>query len=88
MRTTTELQQHCRAVRLLRGALIAGFTLIGLAGDQRTRLGGVGFVVVLSSILVLSITFLASVLAVMVVTTLDRHDQGNRGQPAVLPKTT
>jgi hypothetical protein len=70
------------------GSIIAGFTLIWLAGDERTPLGGVGFAAVLSGMLVLPIAFLASVLAVIVVNTLDRHDQRNRGGPAVANKQT
>jgi hypothetical protein len=68
------------------GSIIGGFTLIWLAGDERTPLGGVGFVAVLSSMLILPIVFLASVLAAIVANTLDRHDQRNRGGPAVAHK--
>jgi len=68
------------------GFIIAGFTLISLAGDQRTPLGGIGFVVVLSGMLTLPIAFLASVLAAAVADALDRHDQRTRGGPAAPPK--
>jgi hypothetical protein len=68
------------------GSIIGGFTLIWLAGDQRTPLGGIGFVGVLSGMLVLPIAFLASVLAAAVVDALDRHDQRSGGGPAVPPK--
>lgn len=68
------------------GSIVMGFILIGLAGDQRTPLGGVGFVAVLTGMLTLPIAFLASLLAAIVLDTMDRHDQRNRARPAVRSK--
>lgn len=68
------------------GSIIVGFALIALAGDERTPLGGVGFVAVLIGMLTLPIAFLASLLAAIVVDTLDRRDQRNRAKPALPPK--
>jgi len=57
-------------------SLLMGFTLIALAGE-RTPLGGLGFVAVLSGMLTLPIAFLASLLTAFVVGTIDRHDHRN-----------
>ena len=63
------------------GSIIVGFTLIALAGDQRTPLGGVGFVAVLTGMLTLPIAFLSSLLAAIVLDAIDRHDRSNRARP-------
>jgi hypothetical protein len=68
------------------GSIVVGFILIGLAGDQRTALGGVGFFAVLIGMITLPVAFLASLLAAIVVDTMERNDKHNRGRTAVPTK--
>jgi uncharacterized membrane protein len=87
-------QRH-RSVRVLLrivlaaiGSIVMGFILIGLAGDQRTPLGGVGFFAVLIGMITLPVAFLASLLAAIVLDTIDRHDQRHRAKRAVRSKNS
>jgi ABC-type transport system involved in multi-copper enzyme maturation permease subunit len=68
------------------GFIVVGFMLIGLAGDQRTPLGGVGFFAVLIGMIALPIAFISSILAAIVVDTMDRNDKHNRARTAVSHK--
>lgn len=87
------IAQRHRSVRVLLeialasgGSIVLGFMLIGLAGDERTPLGGVGFSAVLIGMIGLPIAFISSLLAAIVVDTLDRTDKHNRGRAAAPTK--
>ena len=89
----TGLASRHRSVRVLLelalaavGSIVVGFLLIGIAGDQRTPLGGVGFFAVLIGMIALPIAFITSILAAIVVDTMDRNDKHNRGRTAVPTK--